>query len=212
VVAIVFVACASAGCKNKDDLRALSPPDDADGFAPGLSREYDDQYTPMPVEMEGRAPNDVQDQRLFHSRLGNADIVALVTVEHVWGRGLYQGREHGAWKQYLDVEFDDVLMGELDKQVAQNQRIEIEGDDLPATLEGMQLLLFIKWAPGDEPPFHHHLMPSDEQAVDMLKAMVEHAHAEGVLGDRGDKKRARRARKRRRGEDDAAEPDAESPE
>lgn len=194
-----------AGCKNKEQLEALSPPDSAEGFTPGLALEYDDQFTATPIEMEGRAPNDVRDQRLFHARLGNADLVVLVKVDQVWGRGLYQGKEHGAWKQYLDVEIGEVIMGEVDKDVAPTQLLAVDGEDLPASLEGEELLMFLKWAPGEEPPFHHHLMPSDEQAVSLAKAMVEHAQAEGVLGDRGDRKRARRARKRRRGGDGGAD-------
>ncbi len=194
-----------AGCKNKDQLEPLTPPDRAEGFMPALALEYDDQYTPTPIEMQGRAPNDVRDQRLFHARLGKADLVALVTVQQVWGRGLYQGKEHGAWKQYLDVEIGEVIMGGLGKQVAPSQLLAVEGEDLPASLEGQQLLMFLKWAPGEEPPFHHHLMPSDEAAVSLAKAMVEHAQAEGVLGDRGDRTRARRARKRRENRDEGAD-------
>lgn len=206
LVLLVALACAAAvpGCKNKDELGRLRPPDGAEGFTSNFTVAFDDQYTAMPIEMEGRAPNDVRDQNLFHARLGHADLVLLVEVDQVWGRGLYEGKTHGDWTQYLDVHLGDVIMGELDKDVDRRQLVQVQGEDLPASLEGQQLIMFLKWAPGEEPPYHHHLMPKDEQAISMARAMVEHAEAEGVIGDRGDKKRARRARRDRRRDADGA--------
>lgn len=204
----VCVAAAGPGCKNKDELRALTPPSGTEEFTSNFAVAFDDQYTATPLRMEGRAPNDVKDQRLFHARLGHADMVMLVQVERVWGEALYEGRELGDWDQYLEVKLGNVLMGELGKNVAPSQLIGVRGEPLPATLEGQTLLLFLKWAPGEQPAFHHHLMPPEKDAIALIKAMVEHATAEGVIGGRTEKNKARRARRQRKADAPETQEDA----
>src|SRR5690606_5795391 len=117
---------------------------------------FDDDYTGQAVHLDGRAPNDVRDQRLFAARLGESHVIAEVKVAQVWGQGRYQGRQD----QYLEVEIEQLLMGELVKGTSTRQLVLVEGEDpLPGSLQGQSLLLFVRWAPGEEPPYHHHLMP-----------------------------------------------------
>lgn len=204
---VALCAIAIAGCKSRRGNRGeLSPPDDAPAWEQRFAVAFDDDYTDAELELRGRAPHDVLDQQLFASRLGHAAIVALVEVEQVWGRGRYRGRH----AQYIDVELGDVLFGELPKGVRSSQMLRLRGeDDVPADLAGQQLVLFLRWAPGADPAYHHHLMPANEDIVAYIRALVAHARAEGALDGGGKAKAKRRARKaRRRGDQDDGAPAA----
>jgi hypothetical protein len=185
------LACLSgAGCKSRSRTGELFPPDDAPAWETRFASTFDDDYTPEPLELRGRAPHDVLDQRLFNARLGYAAIVALVRVDQVWGRGRYQGRKH----QYVDVELGEVLLGELPKGTHSSQLLQITGEDeLTGDLQGVTMVLFVRWAPGERPPFHHHLMPATKEIVAFIRALVRHASKEGELGAGGRKRKRKRA-------------------
>jgi hypothetical protein len=199
VVGALAIGLGAPGCRDRNPTGVLKPPSGAPEFEAKYAVAFDDDYTREPINLSGRAPNDVLDQRLFAARLGHAHIVARVTVEQVWGRGRYQGRKD----QFLDVMIDEVLMGELPKKTKDEQLLRISGQDpLPGSLQGRSMLLFVRWAPSSVPPYHHHLMPADEDLVAFIEAMVKHAREEGVLDGRG------RSRKRRqKASDDAASDD-----
>ncbi len=190
-----------AGCRNRDRSAQLHPPSDAPAWEQRFAVAFDDGYTREPINLTGRAPHDVLDQRLFAARLGHAAIVALVEVEQVWARGRYEGSQD----QYLDVAIDRVLLGELPKFVSDEQLVRIVGtEELPGDLQGSQMLMFVRWAPGERPEYHHHLMPADPEAVAYVESLIEHAKAEGVLDDDGAirKRPGRKKKKGRRGDDD----------
>jgi hypothetical protein len=137
----------------------------------------------------------VLDQRLFGARLGHSHIVALVTIDQVWGRGRYQGRQD----QYLDITIDEVLLGELARGTHARQLIKVDAEsELPGTLRGRQMFLFLRWAPGEVPPYHHHLMPADEQLVGYVEAMIADAKRAGVLDSKGNARAGPRRTPRRR--------------
>lgn len=202
-LAVAVLALALVGCKNRQkhggsSLSELRPPRDAPAWEAGQAVAFDDSYTPTPVNLQGRAPNDVRDQQLFQARLGYADIVVLVRVDQVWGKGRYQGRQN----QYVELELGDVLLGALPKDAPEQLMLEVESiDELPGALKGEVMLLFLRWDAESEPPFHYHLMPADEELVALIKAMVKHAQVEGVLDAKGDEKKVKNG-KRRRGRKD----------
>ncbi|WP_146158432.1 hypothetical protein [Enhygromyxa salina] len=213
LLAAVLAVSFSGGCKNRDKggtLSELRPPKDAQPWESGKAIAFDDAYTPTAINLQGRAPNDVTDQQLFQARLGHADIVMLVRIEQVWGRGRYQGRQD----QFVEVEIGEFLLGKLPKDAPERLLIEVGGvDELPGALKGEIMLLFLRWDVESEPPYHHHLMPADDELVALIKAMVKHAQDEGVLNAKGDetnaKKRGRKGkRKGRRKGDDKAAPDS----
>ncbi len=183
------------GCRNKGEI-SLSAPSDAIAWEARYGVAFDDSYTPTPLRMGGRAPNDVLDQRLFNARIGHADLVLEVKVEQVWGRGRYAGRP----EQYLDVELDEVLLGELPKRTGNKQLLVLRQDDtLPASLEGERLVMFLRWAPGADPSYRHHLMPKTPELLEQIEAMVAHAEDAGVAVDApSGKRRKRRAKKRQK--------------
>jgi hypothetical protein len=189
---VALCATAIAGCKARHNSRGeLSPPDDAPAWEERFGFAFDDDYTDAELELRGRAPHDVLDQKLFGARIGYSAIVALVQVEQVWGRGRYQGKH----AQYIDVELGDVLFGELPKGTRTSQMLRLRGeDDTPADLQGKQLVLFLRWAPGNDPAYHHHLMPANDDIVAYIRALVAHARQEGALdtGRRGKRKARRR--------------------
>lgn len=197
-----------AGCAHRSKTGAFEPPPDAPAWERDYARAFDDGYTRESVELEGRAPNDVLDQRLFSERLGLSHIVATVTVQQVWARGRYEGRQ----QQYLVVSLDDVLMGELPRNTDEEQMLQITGaEELPGTLDGQQMILFVRWAPDLDPPYRHHLMPADEKLVNFIEAMVEHAKDAGVLDAEGHiRKRPKRKARKAKG-DEAAVFDDELP-
>jgi hypothetical protein len=185
-------------CKGRNPSGELFPPSGAPEWESRFAVAYGDTYTREPISLEGRAPNDVLDQRLFAARLGHADLVALVRVEQVWGRGRFQGRP----EQFLDVTIGDMLIGELPGSASEEQLIMVRSDDdLPGSLQGEVMILFLRWAPGDDPPYHHHLMPADDEMVGRIRGMVKHAKKEGVMTLRGKERKGakrRQARKERR--------------
>ncbi len=204
VIAALLALALLGGCKNRKNqagtLAELSPPKDAPAWESRYAVAFDDTYTPTSINLQGRAPNDVLDQQLFQARLGHAAIVVLVRVEQVWGRGRYQGRQD----QYLELEVGEVLLGSLPKDTPERLMLEVSSTDaLPGALKGEIMLLFLRWDAESEPPYHHHLMPADEELVALINAMVNHAQAEGVLDAKGDEKkgskRGRKGRKDRKG-------------
>jgi hypothetical protein len=183
-------------CRPRNPTGELRPPEGTPEFDGQYLRAFDDDYTEQPINLSGRAPNDVIDQRLFAARLGFADIVALCSVVQVWGKGRH---EQGRKEQFLDIELGEVLIGSLPKGTVDEQLLTVASEDeLPGELRDKQLILFVKWAPGEVPPYHHHLMPSDDETLEYISALVEHAKAEGVLAASGSKsKRKRRPRGRK---------------
>jgi len=210
-LAIAALMVSSGACKDRNLTGELSSPDDAGEFESKHRKAFDDDYTPQSVELMGRAPNDVLDQKLFAERLGFADVLARVRVKQVFGKGRYQGRQD----QYVAIEIEDVIMGELSEGTEPEQLLVIKGeDDLPADLSDAELLLFVKWAPGEVPSYHHHLMPADDDVVEMIGAMVKHAQENGVLGADGEistGRKSRKARKKGKGEGGEAPKDDDGP-
>ncbi len=183
-----------AACQGGGTGQGLVAPSDAARWDTQLADAFDDGLTFKRVRMDGRAPNDVMDQRLFQRRLGHADLVVLVRVEQVWGRGRYQGRQ----EQFIEVSLGETLLGELPRRSAGRQRVVVESaEPLPAVLQGRIMILFLGWAPDHDPPFFHHLMPGDPETIEAIDALVEHAEKAGELG-RGKKRRRQRTRRRRR--------------
>ncbi|KIG16185.1 hypothetical protein DB30_04797 [Enhygromyxa salina] len=211
LAAVLAVSFAGGGCKNRDKggtISELRAPKDAQPWESGKAIAFDDSYTPTAINLQGRAPNDVTDQQLFQARLGHADIVMLVRIEQVWGRGRYQGRQD----QFVEVEIGEFLLGNLPKDAPERLLVEVGGaDELPGALKGEIMLLFLRWDAESEPPFHHHLMPANDELVALIKAMVKHAQDEGVLNAKGDetsaKKRGRKGkRKGKKGKGQADSP------
>lgn len=179
---------ASTGCARRSARGDLAPPPDAGAWDAVHDITFDDHYTETPLQLSGRAPGDVVDQRRLAQRLGYADLVLLVIVEQVWSRGLY-GSEP---RQRLDVKLGKLLLGLLPKGTRDQQVLELRGGEpLPATLTGRVMLLFVRWAPGEGPGYHHHLMPADENVVEWIEAMTRHARKLGKL-DPLEKPRKRR--------------------
>lgn len=192
-----MVGACSQGSRTGD----LAPPDDAASWENRFGVAFDDAYTRESINLVGRAPHDVLDQRLFAARLGHAAIVARVSVDQVWGRGRHQGDQD----QYLDVTIEQVLMGELPKNTNEQQLLPVRANnELSADLQGAQMILFVRWAPGAKPPFHHHLMPSDPALEGYIEALVEHAQDEGALDASGNAASKGRKGKRERRKADKA--------
>jgi hypothetical protein len=201
-VLLLCVACvACVACRPKNPTGELRPPNDAAEFESQYLRTFDDDYTEQPINLEGRAPNDVIDQRLFAERLGYADIVMKCSVVQVWARGRHK---QSTKQQYLDIELGDVLLGSLPKGTVPEQLLVVSGEDeLPGELREKELILFVKWAPGNVPPYHHHLMPADEDTLEYIDALVEHAKAEGVLTGAGAQSKRKRRPKGRKAKAEA---------
>lgn len=201
-----LAACVVLGqgaCKNRHHGAELHAPKGAAEWEPRFAVAFDDGYTRESINLEGRAPHDVLDQRLFAARLGHAAIVAVVTVDQVWGKGRYESRPD----QFLDIEIERLLIGELPRGVADDQLLRIKGgEELPGSLQGEEMLLFVRWAPGQQPEYHHHVMPADPELLEYVEALVDHAKKEGVLDDSG-KIRKNPARKRRGKSKPTEEPD-----
>jgi len=195
-VLAALVLMLAGACTRTSGRGELTPPSGAAAWDSRLGLVFDDRFTGVPVQLVGRAPIDVMDQRRFGQRLGYADLVVLMTVDQVWSRGLYGG----APGQRLDVTLGKVLLGELPKHTQLAQVLQLrssEGDALPATLVGTVMLLFVHWAPGETPAFHHHVMPADAEAIAVIEAMVRHARAEGKLPGEAAKARASRRTSRK---------------
>lgn len=187
---------AVAGCRKRNDGTELGsdlvPPKNAPAWESRYAIAFDDSYTPTTVNLQGRAPNDVLDQQLFQARLGHAALVLLVRVEQVWGKGRYEGRQD----QFVELEVGEVLMGEMPKGAPERLMVKVDSiDELPGRLRGEIMLFFVRWDEDSGPPYHHHLMPADDELVALIKAMVKHAQDEGVLDAKGsEKKRGRKGR------------------
>ena len=198
VAFVVVVLGPAAGCAGRAEDGSLRPPRGAPPWEDALSRSFDDSFTSEPVNLVGRAPHDVLDQRLFIERLGLSSLVMLVSVEQVWARG----RKSGDGRQFLDVRIERVLLGELPSDTDPVQPLQIAGDDpLPGSLRGQTMVLCLRWAPGADPPFHHHLVPATDDLVAWIEAAIEQARRAGAItaGGKASAKRAqRRARRRAR--------------
>jgi hypothetical protein len=216
VVLIGLVALAP-GCKHRRDkagsIAELTPPKNAPDWEARFGVAYDDSYTPTSINLQGRAPNDVLDQQLFQSRLGHAALVLLVSIEQVWGKGRFEGRQ----SQFVEITVEETLLGTLPKDAPEQVMLEVSSiDELPGALKGETMLLFVRWDLESEPPYHHHLMPADDEVVALINAMVEHAKSEGVLDKQGEEtgkakgKRKRAGKKSRKAKGKAKKHDAES--
>src|SRR5690606_23628273 len=107
---------ALAGCRHTS-RGELGAPSDASAWDPRLDQLFDDRFTPTPVELTGRAPGDVLDQRRFSQRLGYANVIVLVTVEQVWSRTLFGGQP----QQRVEVSLGRVLRGTLPRKTTPSQ-------------------------------------------------------------------------------------------
>ncbi|MBV1858169.1 MAG: hypothetical protein KUG77_07130 [Nannocystaceae bacterium] len=204
-VVTVLVGLSLGACKDRNATGELSSPVDASPFESKHRKAFDDDYTPQSVELMGRAPNDVLDQQLFAERLGFSDVLVKVRVNQVFGKGRYEGRKD----QYVAVAVEEILIGSLPDETQEEQLLVIMGEDeLPRDLSNAQLLLFLKWAPGEVPSYHHHLMPAGEELLEMIGAMVKHAQSEGVLDGDGEISTGRKSRKARKKENDKKKSDA----
>lgn len=201
-VALVL-GLALGACKDRNATGELASPADAAAFEGQYRKAFDDDYTRQSVELEGRAPHDVLDQQLFAERLGFSDVLAKVRVRQVFGKGRYQGRK----EQFIAVAIEEEILGAFPDGTDEEQLLVIKGDDpLPGDLNDTTLLLFVKWAPGETPSYHHHLMPADDDLLAKIGAMVKLAQEDGVLDANGEvaSERKRRKAKRKREKDEAA--------
>jgi hypothetical protein len=199
-VALIGLVMLGPGCKHRRDkggsIAELTPPKNAPDWESRFTIAYDDSYTPTSINLQGRAPNDVLDQQLFQSRLGHAALVLLVSIEQVWGKGRFQGRQ----SQFVEITVEDTLLGTLPKDAPEQVMLEVSSiDELPGSLKGETMLLFVRWDLESEPPYHHHLMPADDEVVALINAMVEHAKAEGVLDKQGEETGKTRGKRKRAG-------------
>lgn len=183
---LALLLCLPA-CRNKA-AGELRPPEGAGAWDSRLGQLFDDRFTLAPVELAGRAPGDVLDQRRFIQRLGYANLIVLVTVDQVWSRTLLGGVP----QQRAEVTLGRVLRGTLPKKVAPQQTLVFrEAEALPLDAVGRVMLLFVRWAPGEAPAYHHHLMVAADDALALIEAMVQHAKAAGQLKEDVPRKRRR---------------------
>lgn len=204
-VVCATVIVVSLGCGSFNRTGELKAPKDARPWESKLNSAFDDGYTKQVVKLSGRAPNDVKDQRLFGARLGLSDVVAVAEIRQVWGRGRYQGKQD----QYVEIEIKKVMIGELSRgtQMVQTLAVLTE-DELPGSLQGQSMVLFVRWAPEQAPSFRHHLMPAPDELIAYIEAMIESAKEAGVLDDKG-RPRKRPPRKTRQSKADAAVDDSD---
>ncbi|WAS90285.1 hypothetical protein [Nannocystis punicea] len=181
---------ALAGCRRASNSGELGAPTGASTWDTRLEQLFDDRFTPSAVELTGRAPGDVLDQRRFSQRLGYANVILLVRVDQVWSRTLFGGQP----QQRVEVTLGRALRGSLPRKTTPSQVLVLRGaEELPADAVGRVMLMFVAWAPGEIPAYHHHLMPADENVVELIEAMVRHARKEGKL-DESDGRKKRRKR------------------
>ena len=66
----------------------------------------------------------------------------------------------------VEITVDEVLLGTLPKDAPEQVMLEVSSiDELPGSLKGETMLLFLRWDLESDPPYHHHLMPADEEVV-----------------------------------------------
>jgi len=177
----VVLCLLAAGCMGRS-AGGLTPPAGAPEWEREHDAAFDDGLTQEPVPLEGRAPNDVLDQRLFAQRLGFSDVVALVEVRQIYAKRRSLGRA----EQFVRIEIVEILMGRLLPGTQMEHELEVSVEDaLPAALSGQRLLLFLRWAPGERPPYRHHLTVAQPPTLAFVRALIEHAKDAGVLTDRG---------------------------
>jgi hypothetical protein len=180
---------ALAGCRHASGGE-LGAPAGASAWDTRLDQLFDDRFTPTAVELTGRAPGDVLDQRRFSQRLGYANVIVLVTVDQVWSRTLFGGQP----QQRVEVSLGRTLRGSLPRKTTPSQVLVLrQAEELPADAVGRVMLMFVAWAPGEIPAYHHHLMPADEKVIELIEAMVRHARKAGKL-DESDGRKKRRKR------------------
>lgn len=180
---------ALAGCRHSSSGE-LGAPAGASAWDSRLDQLFDDRFTPTAVELTGRAPGDVLDQRRFSQRLGYANVIVLVTVDQVWSRTLFGGQP----QQRVEVTLGRTLRGSLPRKTTPSQVLVLrQAEELPADAVGRVMLMFVAWAPGEIPAYHHHLMPADEKVIELIEAMVRHARKAGKL-DESDGRKKRRKR------------------
>lgn len=209
-VLLVVGLAAGIGCNGGRSRTPgqLSAPATAPAFEERYAVAYDNGYTDAVLNLRGRAPNDVYDQSLFHARLGYADLVAVVRVDQVWGKGLYEGRQD----QYMEVTVGDVLLGELPRKTESTQVVPVRTDEaLPGTLQGDLMLMFVRWDPKSSPSYRHHLMPADTETISLIQSMVSHAKDSGVISASGKERGARRRKRERKARKNGGEPLPETP-
>lgn len=192
--ALTLTGLALAGCGKQGARGDLAPPDGAAAWDPIYDNTFDDHYNETALQLSGRAPGDVIDQRRLAQRLGFADLVLLVHVDQVWSRGLYAGTAN----QRLDVTLGRVLLGVLPKGTRKDQVLSLRGgEELPGGLTGRVMLLFLRWAPGEGQGYHHHVMPADEAVIEWIDAMTRHARALGKLDPLEKSRAGKRGRRSR---------------
>jgi hypothetical protein len=180
-------------CKPRE--RQLAPPAGTPAMDPAHVAYFDRGITTTPVVLVGRSPSDVVDQRLFGQRLGYADLVVTATVEESWER-----RRGAEIQRFVQVRLGEPLLYELPKKTAETLRLEVVSEDPLGDLRGETFILFIRWSPGERPPFRHHLMITDLQTIELVRGMVGHAIEAGQLDRRAGKKRARAGKRSASGE------------
>ncbi|MEZ4385562.1 MAG: hypothetical protein R3A79_29865 [Nannocystaceae bacterium] len=185
------LALALGACKPKE--RPLAPPAGTPAMDPAHIAYYDRGITTTPVVLVGRSPSDVVDQRLFGQRLGYADLVVVATVEESWER-----RRGAEVQRYVQVRLGEPLLHEPPKKTAPSLRLEVVSEDPLGDLRGETFVLFVRWAPGERPPFRHHLMIADRETIELIQGMVGHAIEAGQL-DRRAGKRAKKTKSAKKG-------------
>ncbi|MCA9658181.1 MAG: hypothetical protein KC486_07545 [Myxococcales bacterium] len=176
-------------CKPKE--RPLAPPAGTPAMDVSHVAYFDRGITTAPVVLVGRSPSDVVDQRLFGQRLGYADLVVVATVEESWER-----RRGADVRHFVQVRLGEPLLYELPKKTAETLRLEVVSEDPLGDLRGETFVLFVRWSPGERPPFRHHLMIADQETIELIQGMVGHAIEAGQLDRRAGKRKKGRGGKR----------------
>ncbi len=203
VLVSALVASAAPACKNKSGT--LEPPRGADAWDPEYARFFDDGLTELPVTLSGRAPNDVRDQKRFGMRLGYSDLVILTEVSQSWSRGLGERRQ----KHYVEVKLKRVLLQQDRVKIPESETLRLVRDrPIPGDVQGKEMLLFLRWAPGEQPAYHHHLLIASDEMISTIEAMVKHAKREGQFGSKAERRKARRDKRKQAEADGDASPGA----
>ncbi len=189
----------TAGCRGRERQTGLVPPSDARAWEDRFAVAFDDLFTLAPVPLEGRAVHDVTDQRLLQARMGHADLVLRARVENTWSRRRYDGE----LEQIVELTITETLVGKLPKRADKAQTLTVRNaDPIEIGPEGQEVIWFLRWAPKDNPPYHHHLTPADGGVGELADAMASDVSGKGKNG-RG--RRGPDGKRRRRGGDDGAD-------